>query len=574
MRGRALRLIMTAAPEHPWLKSYPAGIDWQARFEPQPIFALLDEAARRWPHRPAIDFLGRRWSWLKLKALVERAAIGFQKLGVTKGTKVGLFLPNCPQFLIAYYGVLKAGGTVVNFSPLYSEAELAAQIEDSHTDLMVTLDVKALYPKMAAMLGQTRLQRLIVGNLPEVLPFPKNWLYRLAKRAEVAAVPRDERHVRFADLIEGDERFFRAVEIEPEQDVAVLQYTGGTTGLPKGAMLTHANVWANAHQAGLWFHGLDEGAEKMLGVLPFFHVFAMTVVMNLSVLVGAEIVLHPRFELIAVLNDIRRKRPTLLPGVPTMFAAINHHQRIADYDLTSLKMCISGGAPLPLEVKQAFERLTGAKLVEGYGLTEASPVVTCNPLFGLNKPGSIGLPLPGTVVMVTDRDDPDRVLAQGEPGELCVEGPQVMAGYWMRPQATREAIRRGRLHTGDVGYIDGDGYVFLIDRIKDLILVGGFNVYPRYVEDAIYQHPAVEEVTVVGVPDDYRGQSPKAFVKLKPAHALTEAELLGFLRERLGKHELPREVEFRDTLPKTMIGKLSKKELAAEERAKRGGGKG
>lgn len=559
------------APAHPWLKSYPAGIDWQARIEPQPVTALLDQAARRWPHRQAIDFLGRRWSWQKLKALVERAALGFQKLGVGKGSKVGLFLPNCPQFLIAYYGVLKAGGTVVNFSPLYSEAELAAQIEDSHTDLMVTLDVKALYPKMAAMLGQTRLQRLIVGNLPEVLPFPQSWLYRLAKLAEVAAVPRDARHVRFRDLIDADERFFRPVEIEPEKDVAVLQYTGGTTGIPKGAMLTHANVWANTHQAGMWFHGLDEGAETMLGVLPFFHVFAMTVVMNLSVLVGATIVMHPRFELIAVLNDIKRKRPTLLPGVPTMFAAISHHPRIADYDLTSLKMCISGGAPLPLEVKQAFERLTGAKLVEGYGLTEASPVVTCNPLFGLNKPGSIGLPLPGTVVTVTDRENPDRVLAQGEPGEICVEGPQVMAGYWMRPQATREVIRRGRLHTGDVGYVDGDGYVFLIDRIKDLILCGGFNVYPRYVEDAIYQHPAVEEVTVVGVPDDYRGQSPKAFVKLKPGQALTESELLGFLRERLGKHELPREVEFRDALPKTMIGKLSKKELAAEERAKQGG---
>ena len=559
------------APEHPWLKSYPAGIDWHARIEPQPVHALLDEAARRWPHRPAIDFLGRRWTWLKLKALADRAALNFQKLGVTRGTKVGLFLPNCPQFMIAYYGVLKAGGTVVNFSPLYSETELAAQIEDSHTDLMVTLDVKVLYPKMAAMLGQTRLQRLIVGNLPEVLPFPQSWLYRLAKRAEVAAVPRDQRHVRFADLIDGDERFFRAVEIEPQTDVAVLQYTGGTTGIPKGAMLTHANVWANTRQAGLWFHGLDEGAERMLGVLPFFHVFAMTAVMNLSVLVGAEIVMHPRFELLAVLRDIVRKRPTLLPGVPTMFAAISHHPRIADYDLTSLRMCISGGAPLPLEVKQAFERLSGARLVEGYGLTEASPVVTCNPLFGLNKPGSIGLPLPGTVVTVTDREDPDRVLAQGEPGEICVEGPQVMAGYWMRPQATREVIRRGRLHTGDVGYVDGDGYVFLIDRIKDLILCGGFNVYPRYVEDAIYQHPAVEEVTVVGVPDEYRGQSPKAFVKLKPGQALTESELLGFLRERLGKHEIPREVEFRDTLPKTMIGKLSKKELAAEEQARRGG---
>jgi len=553
--------------DRPWLKRYPENIPWDVTLPEKPLFALLDDAVARFPNNPAVDFLGRTYTYTELSRLVDRAAKGLQAIGVGKGIKVGLFLPNCPQFIIAYYGILKAGGTVVNFSPLYSEPELKHQIEDSHTDIMVTLDLALLYPKMRAMLKTSRLKKLVVGTMQEALPFPKNLLFPLVKRKDIATVERDDRHVPFKQLIANDGAF-KPQSIDPREDIAVLQYTGGTTGVSKGAMLTHANLYANTVQASMWFAGLEPGKERMMGVLPFFHVFAMTVVMNLSIMVGAEIVMHPRFELLPVLKDVTRKRPTLMPGVPTMFTAINNLAEIDQYDLSSLKACISGGAPLPLEVKQKFEQMSGCKLVEGYGLTECSPIASCNPLFGVNKEGSIGLPLPGTQIVIVDRETQSRVLPQGEAGEICIVGPQVMKGYWGRPEATADTIRQGRLHTGDVGYLDEDGYTFIIDRMKDLILCGGFNVYPRHVEEAIYQHPAVAEVTVIGIPDDYRGESPKAFIKLKDGQGLTADELMAFLRERLGKHEVPTEIEFRPELPKTMIGKLSKKELVAEEKKK------
>ena len=348
----------------------------------------------------------------------------------------------------------------------------------------------------------------------------------------------------------------------------MLQYTGGTTGVSKGAMLTHAALYANTLQAAMWNPDVVAGEERMLGVLPFFHVFAMTVVMNLSIRIGAEIIMHPRFELEAVMKDIPKKRPTMMPGVPTMYTAIGNHPKITELDVSSIKTCMSGGAPLPVEVKQKFEQLTGAKLVEGYGLTECSPVATTNPFSGAAKTGSIGLPVPGTEILITDREDAAKEMPQGEAGEICIKGPQLMAGYWGRPEATAETVIDGWLHTGDVGYMDEEGYTFIIDRIKDLVLVGGFNVYPRHVEEVIYQHPQVAEVTAIGIPDDYRGQSVKAFVVLKGDKTLTGDELRAFLEDKLAKHAMPREIEFRDELPKTMIGKLSKKELVAEEQEK------
>ena len=557
-----------AVTDHPWLKSYPNEVRWDQEIPTKRLDALLDDTVAQFPNNAFVDFLGCKYTYAEIAGQVGRAAAGFQGLGVDKGIKVGLFLPNCPQYIVAYYGILKAGGTVVNYSPLYDEEELLHQIEDSQTDIMVTLSLQALYPKMASMLKKSRVDKLVVGTLQEALPFPKNWLFPLVKRGDIATVPNDREHVSFRELL-ANEGAFRPVGIDPNKDVAVLQYTGGTTGGAKGAMLSHANLYANAIQAKLWFTNVEPGRERMMGVLPFFHVFAMTSVMNLSISIGAEIIMHPRFELEPVMKDISRKKPTLMPGVPTMFAAILNHPDLAKYDLTSIKACISGGAPLPLEIKQRFENLSGCQLFEGYGLTESAPVACCNPMFGLNKEGSIGLPVPGTTITVTDKEDPLNVLAQGETGEICISGPQVMAGYWGRPDATAETMVEGRLRTGDVGYTDEDGYTFIIDRMKDLILVGGFNVYPRNVEEAIYRHPAVEEVTVIGVADDYQGESVKAFVKLKAEHTLTAEELSEFLGDKLGRHELPRYIEFRDTLPKTMVGKLSKKELKAEERAKR-----
>jgi long-chain acyl-CoA synthetase len=553
--------------DDPWLANYAPGVDWHAPLTPRPLYQLLDDAVERYANKPAIDFLGRTFTYAELGEMVAKAARGFQDLGVGPGIKVGLFLPNCPQFVVCYYAVLKAGGTVVNFSPLYSEEELLHQIEDSHTDVMVTLDLKALYPKMATLLGESRLKKLVVGSLAEVLPIPKSWLFPLLKRREIAAVPNDASHVSFRELLNNDGDYAR-IEIEPERDTAILQYTGGTTGISKGAMLSHANLYVNTLQTALWMSDLRQGDERMMGVLPFFHVFAMTVVMNMSVHLGAEIIIHPRFVLEDVMRDIPRKKPTLMPGVPTMFGAVAGHPEAGRIDLTSVRACISGGAPLPAETKQRFEELTGAVVFEGYGLTETSPVCSCNPFQGTNKPGSIGQPVPGTRIVISDPEEPRREMPQGEAGEITIQGPQVMQGYWQQPEATAEVMVDGRLRTGDIGYMDEEGYTFIIDRIKDLVLVGGFNVYPRHVEEAIYQHPAVEETTVIGIPDDYRGQSVKAFVKQVEGGELTADELHAFLVPKLGKHELPAEIEFRDELPKTMIGKLSKKELVAEEVAK------
>ena len=562
--------VACSLPDHPWDRCYPPDIDWNAPLPAQSLVALWDDSAARFADRPVLDFLGKRSTYGEIAGLVDRAAKGFQEAGVGKGVRVGLFLPNTPYYVICFFAVLKAGGIVVNFNPLYAERELQHQIADSGVDMMVTLDVKVLYDKMARMLAESRLKRLVVCPMADILPFPKNWLFPIVKRAEIARIPADERHLPFRRLIANDGRP-RPVTVDPAEDVAVLQYTGGTTGVPKGAMLTHANLTANTEQCRLWFVGARPGEEKMLGVLPFFHVFAMTVVMNLSIRIGAEIVMLPRFDLNEVMEAIHKKRPTLFPAVPTIYTAINHHKNLGRYDLSSIRFCFSGGAPLPVEVKEAFERTTGCVLVEGYGLSESSPVATGNPMNGVNKPGSIGLPLPGTVIEIVSLEEPRRVLPPGERGEVCIRGPQVMKGYWKKPSETAMTLVDGRLHTGDVGYLDEDGYTHIVDRIKDMILCSGFNVYPRNVEEAIYLHPAVAECVVAGLPDQYRGQTVKAYIRVDEGKTLTRDELIDFLKDKLSPIEMPKIVEFRDSLPKTMIGKLSRKALLDEEEARRKG---
>lgn len=552
--------------EHPWLKSYPEGVEWGRIIEPKPLHTILDDAAAEFGDRVCADFMDKTFTYRQIADLVNRTVKGLQAQGVKKGSRVGLFLPNSPYFVIFYYAVLKAGGTVVNFNPLYAEKEIAHQITDSGVEIMVTLDLKALYDKIGHMLAKTDLRRIIVCRMTGILPFPKNLLFPIAKRKEVARIPSDDRHVWFHDLARNDGAF-SPVAVETD-DLGVLQYTGGTTGVPKGAMLSHANLYANTVQAVRWFQGAHPGQETMLGVLPFFHVFAMTAVMNLSIYLGATILMLPRFEIATVMKTIDRKKPTLFPAVPTIYTAINNHKERDRYDLSSIRLCISGGAPLPIEVKQEFEKLTGCRLVEGYGLSECSPVATCNPVVGRNKTGSIGLPLPGTTIEIVSLDEPRRVLGVNERGEVCVRGPQVMLGYWNKPEDTARTLVDGRLHTGDVGYLDEEGYTFIVDRIKDLILAGGYNVYPRNVEEAIYQHPAVAECVVAGVPDPYRGQTVKAYIKLREGQSLDADGLKAFLRDHLSAIEMPKQVEFRDELPKTMIGKLSRKALLEEEAAK------
>lgn len=546
---------------YPWLAHYPDGVDWKAEIPARPVTALLDDAEANYPDVTAIDFLGKTCTYAELALQVRSFAAGLQRLGIKKGSRVGIFLPNSPHFVIAYYAILKAGGTVVNFNPLYPVSDIRQQIVDAQVEVVITFALKSLLGKLKQCRDNTPLKTVVVAKFTEALPFPKNILFPLLKWPETLRQPKGDGYVAFSELLQEDFRALEPVVIDPEEDVAVLQYTGGTTGLPKGAILSHANVYANAVQSGMWFQGLEEGNERVLGALPCFHVFAMTVVMNLGIHKGLTMVLHPQFTLKNVLKDIHAKRVTILPGVPTMYNAILHAPEVKKYDLSSLKFCFSGGAGLPREVKEQFEALTQCRLVEGYGLSETSPVVAANPLFGMNKTGSIGIPYPGTILEVVELEGKGKVLPVGKTGEICIRGPQVMQGYWKRPEESENALQKGRLRTGDIGYMDADGYFFIIDRLKDMIISGGYNVYPRNVEELIYRHPAVLEAAVVGVEDEHWGQRVKAYVARKPEHPLSEEELISFLRDKLPRFALPSEVEFRESLPKTMIGKISKKDL-------------
>ena len=534
---------------------------------PRLLTDLLDKAVLHHGDQPAIDFLGRRWTYNELGDLVRQTARGLQDLGVKPGMRVGLCLPNTPYFVIFYFAVLRIGGVVVNFNPLYVERELKHQILDSGTTIMVVPDLKLIHAKVAKVAEETGLTNIIVCPFGAVLPLVKRMAFACFKRRDIAHIPNDARHVRFADLI-ADDADPEPVAQSPH-DLAVLQYTGGTTGQPKGARLSHANLAANSAQMILHVGHLPDQPERTLGVLPLFHVFALTTVLNYSVDTAAEMVLLPRFEMKQFLATIRRTRPTQFLGVPTIYAALIALPEDQRPDLSTIHICISGGAPLPFEVRDQFEHLYGLRLVEGYGLSEASPIIACNPCEGVVKDNSCGPAFPETVLEIHDLEEPHRVLGVGERGEVCARGPQVMQGYWNRPEDSEKAFIDGALRTGDVGYLDEDGYLFLVDRIKDLILCGGYNVYPRVIEDALYEHPAVAEAVVIGVPDAYRGQSPKAFVSLRAGMAADEAELCAFLKERLSKIEMPSSIELRDHLPKTLIGKLSKKALADEEAARR-----
>ncbi len=549
---------------YPWEASYPANVSWDLEVEPKALFTLLDDAVAAYPDNPCLIFFGKRYSYKEVGQLVDKAARGFQDLGVGKGVKVGLFLPNSPYYIFCYHAILKVGGTVVNYNPLYAEREVARQIRESDTRIMVTMDLEGVYAKIAPRLEDTDLEKIVVCQMSGALPFTGKALFTLFKRKEVASIPQDRQHIRFEHLITQEDDY-QPVEIDPLRDIAVLQFTGGTTGIPKGAKLTHANLYTNAVQTRMWAADIEPGREKAVAVLPLFHVFGMTAAMNVSLYCGCEIILMPRFKVTELLKVIDKYHPTVLYGVPTLYSAINSYGELDEYDISSLKYCISGGAALPLEIKETFESLTGCTLVEGYGLTEAGPVCTVNPFTGINKPGSAGLPIPGTIVEIVSLEDPDRRLPAGERGEICITGPQVMAGYAKQEAETAEVLRGGRLHTGDVGYMDADGYVYIIDRIKDLIITGGFNVYPRMVEEAIYLHSAVAEVAVCGVPSKHRGEIIKAYVIVKEGAELSVAELKEFLKDKLAPFEQPRQIAFVEEIPKTLIGKPLRRELVAAE---------
>jgi len=561
-----------ASIPRPWIEHYPPGLRWDIDIDITPVHQRVLAVCAHTPEAPALDFLGSVMHYGQLGREIEAFAAALQaRYDVTKGTRIALMLPNTPFYVVAYYGVLLAGGIVVNCNPLYTIPELEHILADSGASVLVTLDLVQLFPKAEELCRFGKVEKLIVCEFATALPPLKRLGFHLLKRGDVFDVGRSAvRHniEWYSELIAPAGRP-APVEIDPHRDVAVQQYTGGTTGTPKGALLSHANIAAQIAQVDGWAENVFRRPAKIVAVLPYFHIFSMTACMNLPLANGAMSVMLPRFELKPLVDLIHRTRATLLLAVPTLLGALAKSD-YAQGKLDSLTLAISGGAGLPSEVRDTFAaRFPATRLVEGYGLTEASPVVCCSALHVESKPNSIGQPIPATDIRFADIDDPHRLVPQGERGELQVRGPQVMLGYFGNEQATEDVFADGYLRTGDVGYMDEEGYVFLVDRIKDLIICSGYNVYPRVIEEALYLNEAVDEANVIGVPDPYRGETPVAFVKLKPGASVTPEALKGFLAGRINKLEMPREIILKEQLPKTLIGKLSKKELREEYAAMR-----
>ncbi|WP_409346994.1 AMP-binding protein [Paenibacillus sp. MBLB4367] len=552
----------------PWYSFYEHEVQPQLDYPTKPLTALLNEAAEKYPSHVAIYFIGKKMTYRKLREDAYRFANALRSLGVGKGDRVALMLPNCPQYVIGYYGALYVGAVIVQTNPLYVESELERHLNDSGAKAIVCLDL--VYPRLRAVRDKvTTLQHVVVTSIKDFLPFPKSMLYPLVQKRKGVPLPKldpaRDRVQLFAGLLSASPSTPVETAVDPVRDVAVLQYTGGTTGTSKGAMLTHFNLIANALQCRAWMHRMKEGKESLLAAVPLFHVYGMTVCMNLGVLAGARLVLLPRFEIDPLLDLIHTQEPTLFPGAPTMYIAIINHPNIGRYKLSSIQCCISGSAPLPQSVQTKFEELSGGRLVEGFGLTEASPVTHANPIWGNRKTGSIGLPWPDTMCKIVETAT-GKELPPGEVGELIVKGPQVMQGYWNNPEETAAVLKDGWLYTSDLGYMDEEGYFYIVDRKKDMINAGGLKVYPREVEEVLFGHPGVQEAAVIGVPDPYRGETVKAFIVSKKGAELSESELDAFCRSRLAAYKIPRVYEFRQELPKTFVGKVLRRLLVDEER--------
>ncbi|MDP4169566.1 MAG: AMP-binding protein, partial [Bacillota bacterium] len=492
-----------------------------------------------------------------------------QEIGITKDDRVAIMLPNTPQAVICYYGILMAGGIVVQTNPLYMERELEFQMKDSGAKAIVTLDI--LYPRVSKVMKQTDLKHVIVTAIKDYLPFPKNLVYPFIQKKQygiiVQAKHEGNTHL-LSEILKKPERMLVQHTFDFNEDVALLQYTGGTTGFPKGVMLTHKNLVSNSSMCQSWLYKCRKGEESVLGILPFFHVYGMTAVMILSVMQAYKMVLLPKFDAESTLKTIQKQRPTLFPGAPTIYIGLLNHPDLKKYDLSSIDSCISGSAPLPVEVQQKFEEVTGGKLVEGYGLTESSPVTHSNFLWDRPRvKGSIGVPWPDTDAAIFSLETGEKLPVK-EVGEIAVKGPQVMKGYWNRPEDTDQTLRDGWLFTGDLGYMDEEGYFYVVDRKKDMIIAGGFNIYPREIEEVLYEHPEVQEVVAAGIPDPYRGETVKAYIVLKAGSTLTKEELNQFARSQLAAYKVPRIYEFRKELPKTAVGKILRRALIEEEKKK------
>src|SRR6266511_2399588 len=567
--------------EHrPWFASYPEGVPHtRAPYPEKSLFSVLEDTARTFPDRPALAWFGKHLSYRELLREVERFSAALASLGVKKGDRVGLVLPNCPQYVIAYYATIRIGAVIVGNNPLYTQRELTHQLSDAGIEVAVVLD--QLYSNVAAVRDQVGLREVVVCGLEDYVPFPKNILAPLLvfkKNAKKEGhpwppVPAGAKVRRWKDLMKSAGSVPPVAQVDAKKDAAGFIYTGGTTGLSKGAMLSHYNLVSNCIQATAWFPGLRPGEDSMMAVIPFFHSYGMTVAMNFAIVNGLKLVMLPRFELELTLKEIQKEKPTLFPGVPRLYIAINEGKETPKYDLSSIRYCLSGAAPLPLAVAEKFEKITGSRVVEGYGLTETSPITHANPLEGKRKEGSIGLPVPDADCKLVDLDDPTKEVEPGHEGELDIAGPQVMLGYWNRPEETAAMIRESAdgerwLYTGDIAKMDDEGYFSIVDRKKDMILVSGFNVYPTDIEQVLYRHEKIEKVCVVGVPDQTTGEAVKAFVVLRQGQQATAAEIIAWSRETLTGYRVPKQIEFRDALPETLVGKVLRRVLLDEEKQK------
>ncbi|USK62099.1 AMP-binding protein [Peribacillus asahii] len=548
---------------------YPEGIPTTLIYDDKPVQAYLKESAVKHPYKASIHFMGRELTFKEVYESSLKFAAYLKELGLEKGDRVAILLPNCPQSVISYFGILMAEGVVVQTNPTYTERELEYQMKDAGAKIIVTMDI--LFPRVAKTVPKTNIQHIIVTAIKDYLPFPKNLIYPSIQKKQYGTVVKVEHagnHHLFKEVMKRDVPEEMSSSCDVDCDVALLQYTGGTTGFPKGVMLTHKNLIANTRMCQAWLYKSRPGQEKVLGILPFFHVYGMTTVLLLSVLDGNMMLLLPKFDVETVLKTIHKHKPTIFPGAPTIYIGILNHPDLKKYDLSSIKACLSGSAPLPIEVQEQFERVTGGKLVEGYGLSETSPVTHAN--FIWDEPrvkGSVGVPWPDTEAAILSLETGEP-LEPNEIGEIGIKGPQVMKGYWNRPEDTENTFKNGWLLTGDLGYMDEQGFFYVVERKKDIIIAGGFNIYPREIEEVLYEHEAVQEVIVVGIPDPYRGETVKAYVVLKSGHTVTEQELNEFARKHLAAYKVPRLYEFREELPKTTIGKILRRVLIEEEKKK------
>lgn len=553
----------------PWQSLYPEQIPAVLSYEDKPLYSFLKESAEEFPGKASIHFQGKELSYREVYESALKFAAYLKSIGLQKGERVAVMLPNCPQGVISFFGILMAGGVVVQTNPTYTERELEYQMKDSGAKMILVMDI--LFPRVTAIASRTNIEHIIVTAIKEYLPFPKNLIYPFIQKKQYGIVVKVEHagnHHLFTEIMKREIPEEVLEPIDVNEDLALLQYTGGTTGFPKGVMLTHKNLLANTKMCNAWLYKNRRGEERVLAILPFFHVYGMTTVLVLSVMEGNTMIIMPKFDIEATLKTIQKQKPTMFPGAPTMYIGLLNHPDIGKYDLSSINACISGSAALPLEVQEQFEKITGGKLVEGYGLSETSPVTHAN--FIWDQPrvkGSIGLPWPDTDSVILSLETGEE-LAPNEIGEIAIKGPQVMQGYWNRPEETESTFKNGWLLTGDLGYMDEQGFFYVVERKKDTIIAGGFNIYPREVEEVLYEHEAIQEVVVAGIPDPYRGETVKAYVVLKKNASATEAELNEFARKSLASYKVPRSYEFREELPKTTIGKILRRVLIEEEKKK------